>query len=1134
MSASLATLAFCLFGAPSEVVAQAWSGSSLGVWATAGNWTPGGAPGAGSNVTVLGIGNVASVALTINFNNSNSGSAPNSITFTNPTNTVSVLNSSAADRTFGVGAGGITTGTGAVVIGRSIGANGVPIALTANQSWNVGSGGLTAHQRISGSFGFTKTGSGTLTLNGRINSVIVGNTYTGDTKINAGILVLSSSNTIQNSAFDTSSIAGDATNGLRTAATTLTLGGLKGSESFASRFTTTGGYAGLTALTLNPGTGTTHAYSGNIGNGAGAMTVTKTGLGTQILGASTHTGDTAVDVGTLLFSTGAGTSGSNVTVASGATGGVLVAGLEGQHARSGSLSLSNNSILRIDYGGNATNTSVSPLSVGSFNPGTGISLQLDGSMAAGVPYPLVTWATGPTDASAFNPILMGGLVGNFSVSASTLSVTFSTPAPISWNTGDGFWDTTTSNWLKAGNPSTFANGLDEVIFGDESGIGVGVNPIITLATTVSPIGVTMNTTGRNYTISGSGTIAGPAGLTLASGNTGTLTLATANTYTGNTKVTGGTLRLGDGGTGGSLAATSPITLAGGTTFAVNQGDVVTQGTEFGVISGDGGFAQTGAGTTTLNSLNTFTGPISVTNGTLQIGATGRLGGGTYAGAISITAGASFFQYGGTNTQTLSGIISGPGSLVKASGSGTLTLSGANTYQGSTTVNGGTLNLGTVAALGSTSAISMADGAILRPAIDGVIINAPIALGGIGTTSQINAPFTTSAGGTVETLTLNNPITGDGNLRLFSSTVSFNTNATIVLNAQSTYSGNTELNTDGEAMHLAGVNLFVKLGVANALPPATVLTLDGNVGRGSGRTVSLDLNGFNQELAGLAAVTTRTARNQRVTNTSLTSATLTINSTSDSAYGGAGPSSTFSGNPVNPTAKIVGNLALTKTGAAKFTLLGSHDYTGSTTVTQGTLSQSAPNTSNETSTVAIATSGAFLELNFDETGGPVTDTVDKLFIDGIQQNAGVYKATDNVTDSGTPIAQITGAGTLTVSSNPLAGYTAWASTNAGGETADLDFDKDGVSNGVEYFMNSPAGFTANPQLSSGVPTTITWPNGGNIPASAYGTQFVVQTSPDLAVWTDVLIGDLTSNTDSTLTYTLTGGSPRFVRLSVKPD
>jgi hypothetical protein len=100
---------------------------------------------------------------------------------------------------------------------------------------------------------------------------------------------------------------------------------------------------------------------------------------------------------------------------------------------------------------------------------------------------------------------------------------------------------------------------------------------------------------------------------------------------------------------------------------------------------------------------------------------------------------------------------------------------------------------------------------------------------------------------------------------------------------------------------------------------------------------------------------------------------------------------------------------------------------------------------------------------------------------------------------------------------------------------MDFDNDGTSNGVEYFMNAAAGFTANPQLNAS--NSITWTNGGNIPASAYGTQFVIQTSSDLATWTDVAIGDLAANTDGpagSLTYTLTGVSPRFARLKVTPN
>jgi hypothetical protein len=95
------------------------------------------------------------------------------------------------------------------------------------------------------------------------------------------------------------------------------------------------------------------------------------------------------------------------------------------------------------------------------------------------------------------------------------------------------------------------------------------------------------------------------------------------------------------------------------------------------------------------------------------------------------------------------------------------------------------------------------------------------------------------------------------------------------------------------------------------------------------------------------------------------------------------------------------------------------------------------------------------------------------------------------------------------------YASWAADNAGGQTADLDWDQDGVSNGVEFFMNSEAGFTANPGL---VGNTVTWPNGGNIPSSEYGSQFEVQTSTDLANWSAVASDDITlSNTAGALTW-----------------
>ena len=126
----------------------------------------------------------------------------------------------------------------------------------------------------------------------------------------------------------------------------------------------------------------------------------------------------------------------------------------------------------------------------------------------------------------------------------------------------------------------------------------------------------------------------------------------------------------------------------------------------------------------------------------------------------------------------------------------------------------------------------------------------------------------------------------------------------------------------------------------------------------------------------------------------------------------------------------------------------------------------------------------------------------------------------------------GAQSVYVTGPTTVPYATWATTNAGGQAADLDWDNDGVSNGVEFFMDSRAGFTANKQL---VGNTVTWPNGGNIDSADYGSKFVVQTSTDLASWTDVPgTGDANLvKTSSSVAYTLSGSGKNFVRLKVTP-
>ena len=106
----------------------------------------------------------------------------------------------------------------------------------------------------------------------------------------------------------------------------------------------------------------------------------------------------------------------------------------------------------------------------------------------------------------------------------------------------------------------------------------------------------------------------------------------------------------------------------------------------GVISGaDTRLSKSGAGRLVLSGSNSYTGTTTVNAGTLEIGGAGLLGGGSYSGNIANTG---TFLYNGTNSQTLSGVISGSGGLTK-SNSGNLTLSANNTYTGTTTIiNGG--------------------------------------------------------------------------------------------------------------------------------------------------------------------------------------------------------------------------------------------------------------------------------------------------------------------------------------------------------------------------------------------------------------------------------------------------------------
>jgi fibronectin-binding autotransporter adhesin len=557
--------------------------------------------------------------------------------------------------------------------------NAVTSTLTITGGTLTSSGGVTNYDTIANT-NAAGAPNGTLTINGGayVNTanngrLLLGNT--GSLAGNATLNLTAGSATINTLEYNLGSFAGN-TGTVNLDGGTLTVSSIVSTTGTNRIFNFNGGQftAGanlptVSNLTLNVKDGganiNTNGFSFNIGspllsNGSGGLT--KSGLGTLTLsGANTYVGGTSVTGGALRFSTAA-VAATDVTVATGAEAGALVATTDGQWVNTGNLTLQNNGAALVDYGSTTPSITVAPINVTNFANGTTPGVKLAGSalssLAVGQDYPLATWTgTGPVDGTAFD-LRTHRLSGTFSVSSNTLflTVTNNAIAPISWNTGDGNWDTSTTNWVDSNLvATTFFDTLDSVLFGDAA--GASGNPTVTLATAVSPLSVTMNTTGRNYTISGAGSISGSGALTLDLANTGTFTLATANnSYTGGTVIDGGTLALGD------ATNTLPDT---------------------GAVTVDG-----------LSSV------LSLGSNSDTVGAVSLKGGAFITGSGTLT-GTSYALESGS----VSAFLGGTGTLTKST-AGTVTLSAANPFAGATSISGGTLRLADTGALASTSLIGL--------------------------------------------------------------------------------------------------------------------------------------------------------------------------------------------------------------------------------------------------------------------------------------------------------------------------------------------------------------------------------------------------------------------------------------------
>ncbi len=121
------------------------------------------------------------------------------------------------------------------------------------------------------------------------------------------------------------------------------------------------------------------------------------------------------------------------------------------------------------------------------------------------------------------------------------------------------WDTNTSpNWynITSGSADMFQSG-DNVTFNDSAGSS---HANVLINSTVQPGSVTFSNTAVNYTLSGSGSIAGVTGLVM--NGPGTLTIATSNSYTGGTFINAGTLKVGNANALPNGVGTGNVVLSG--------------------------------------------------------------------------------------------------------------------------------------------------------------------------------------------------------------------------------------------------------------------------------------------------------------------------------------------------------------------------------------------------------------------------------------------------------------------------------------------------------------------------------------------------------------------------------------------
>jgi fibronectin-binding autotransporter adhesin len=455
-------------------------------------------------------------------------------------------------------------GTGNLVLSDSTGG-------AATISFGTNNANTTYAGNISGNGGLTLVGTGAVLLTGS-------NTYGGNTTINAGSLQLGNASAVQGS-----TVALNVNNALLFGAGigTFSVGGLSSSNALSLLDT-----AGI-AVTLNVGgNGQNNTFSGAL-TGSGA--VVKTGAGLLSLAGSniTYSGNTTVSAGTLQFNNAINFSNGNLLTTTANTISV---------ASGAMLSFNTDAGVGTFFDGAITQVLGATTGSGTIVTGGGTFQKTGAGILGSGQGPNL--ATNLTFAMAPGGLIdvEGGSLRNGGYAATTwtnnqASMNIAAGANLDlWDGHDVFVDALTGSGVVT---KQQGNANVNLTVGVANGSGTFSGYIENPQTSIYPNnGIAGSTVSLVKTGSGIEVLTGP------------------NTYTGPTSINGGTLQIGNGGSGQTIA-TVGIGMSNNTALVFNHADAMTVPS---VILGTGSVLKTGAGTLSLQGAGAYTGPTRISQG----------------------------------------------------------------------------------------------------------------------------------------------------------------------------------------------------------------------------------------------------------------------------------------------------------------------------------------------------------------------------------------------------------------------------------------------------------------------------------------------------------------------------------------